>query len=293
MILDCNFGEIEMCIGLPINYTMKIKSKIVELYSLSKIDFAGLSVVFNDYMETFLDKSLLIYKDFMINYHRIIEEYKEMNKKVKNKLRKKPYYKKLSKSSKNLLNFKFRESILEKGEKINFTPLNHVGIYQQDKFTITVSPPKNIDNELFTEKSGTNKLKKVSSVYEREQSMKKSLSTKSIIHLQSPYMIEGQSQKKKSTKSLNHIILNNENQKEITKTLTRTSIQFIHDLKKEINQVSILLDQNKRNFSPRSQSVLNNKLTELKNENCITIQLDLINQIEEIIKNKKNESSIC
>ena len=100
-------------------------------------------------------------------------------------------------------------------------------------------------------------------------------------------------QKKKSTKSLNHIILNNENQKEITKTLTRTSIQYIHDLKKEINQVSILLEHHKRNFSPRSQSVLNNKLTELKNENCTAIQLDLINQIEEIIKNKKNENSIC
>ena len=190
-----------MCIGLPINYTMKIKSNIVELYSLSKIDFAGLSVVFNDYMETFLDKSLLIYKDFMINYHRIIEEHKEMNKKVKNKLRKKPYHRKFSKSSKNLLNFKFRESILEKGQINNVTPLNHVGIYQQDKFTITVSPPKNknIENELFTEKSGKNKLKKVSSIYEREQSkdtMKKSLSTKSIIHLQSPYMIEGQSKEK-------------------------------------------------------------------------------------------------
>ena len=32
---------------------------------------------------------------------------------------------------------------------------------------------------------------------------------------------------------------------------------------------------------------------EVKNENCTEIQLDLINQIEEIIKNKKNESSIC
>ena len=73
-----------MCIGLPINYLMKIKSKIVELYSLSKLDFTWLGVVFKYYIETFLDKSLL-YKDFMINYHKVVFEYKEMNLKVKNK----------------------------------------------------------------------------------------------------------------------------------------------------------------------------------------------------------------
>ena len=104
-----------MCIGLPINYTMKIKSKIVELYSLSKIDFAGLSVVFNDYMETFLDKSLLIYKDFMINYHRIIEEHKEMNKKVKNKLRKKPYIENFLNHQKICLILNFENPSLKKG----------------------------------------------------------------------------------------------------------------------------------------------------------------------------------
>lgn len=288
-----------MCIGLPINYLIKIKSKVAELYSLSKLDFTWLGVVFKDYMESFLDKSLLLYKDFMINYHRVIWEYKEMNIKVKNKLRKKNFRKRVPKSSNNVTNFKFRQSIFE-GRGLNkVNPYNEPGAFQQEKIPITISPPKDQSSEksISKEKTNPNKLRTVSSFCEKEKKpehiLKKSLSTKSTNNLQSPYITDSKSSNRSSTKSLNCINISNENQNNLKKTLTRTATQFIHDLKKETDQVTSLLEHNKGNFSPRTQNILNNKLMELKNENCTENQLILINHIEEIIKNKKNENSIC
>lgn len=288
-----------MCIGLPINYLIKIKSKIAELYSLSKLDFTWLSVVFKDYIETFLDKSLLIYKNFMINYHKVVWEYKEMNIKVKNKLRKKNFRKRIPKSSNNVTNFKFRQSIFETDGLDKANQYNEAGTSQQEKIAITISPPKeqSSDKSISKEKTNSNRLKTVSSFCEKdkklEHCLKKSLSTKSINNLHSPYLLDSKSSKRSSTKSLNCININNENQNKLKKTLTRTSIQFIHDLKKETDQVTNLLEHNKGNYSPRTQSMLNNKIMELKNENCTENQLTLINNIEEIIKNKKNESTIC
>ena len=227
-----------MCIGLPINYLMKIKSKIVELYSLSKLDFTWLGVVFKDNIETFLDKSLLLYKDFMINYHKVVFEYKEMNLKVKNKLRKKTVGKKIPKSSNNLINCKFRQSILEPGDSNKVNPHSEVGTNQQEKIVITISPPKeqNSEKSISKEKTNSNKPKPVSSFCEKERKsehiLKKAQSTESLINLQSPYLLESRSSHKSSTKSLNYINMSNENQNKLIKTLTRTSIQFIHDLKK-------------------------------------------------------------
>ena len=84
--IDTNFGEIEMCIGLPIKYSIKMKSKVVELYSLKKIDFVRLTIVFKEFMESFLEKALILYKEFKRNYHKIINEKKEMHNRLLQKM---------------------------------------------------------------------------------------------------------------------------------------------------------------------------------------------------------------
>ena len=75
-----------MCIGLPIKYSIKMKSKVVELYSLKKIDFVRLTIVFKEFMESFLEKALILYKEFKRNYHKIINEKKEMHNRLLQKM---------------------------------------------------------------------------------------------------------------------------------------------------------------------------------------------------------------
>ena len=75
-----------MCIGLPIKYSIKMKSKVVELYSLKKIDFVRLTIVFKEFMESFLEKALILYKEFKSNYHKIINEKKEMHNRLLKKI---------------------------------------------------------------------------------------------------------------------------------------------------------------------------------------------------------------
>ena len=75
-----------MCIGLPIKYSIKMKSKVVELYSLKKIDFVRLTIVFKEFMESFLEKALILYKEFKRNYHKIINEKKEMHNRLLQKI---------------------------------------------------------------------------------------------------------------------------------------------------------------------------------------------------------------
>ena len=53
-----------MCVGEPIKYTIKIKSHLAELYSLKKINFFRLAVLFPDEIESFLKLALLKYNDF-------------------------------------------------------------------------------------------------------------------------------------------------------------------------------------------------------------------------------------
>ena len=77
-----NFGEIEMCTGQAINYSIKIKSRVAELYTLKKLDFVHLTVTFQDAVSEFLEKSLILYKEFKERYYRTIKESNELNLRV-------------------------------------------------------------------------------------------------------------------------------------------------------------------------------------------------------------------
>lgn len=75
-----------MCVGEPIKYTIKIKSHLAELYSLKKINFFRLAVLFPDEIECFLKLALLKYNDFERNYNNEIKHYFETQIKIRKTL---------------------------------------------------------------------------------------------------------------------------------------------------------------------------------------------------------------
>ena len=81
-----NFGEIEMCLNEKLTYNIKVKSRSSELFVLKKNDFLKLSVNFKDFIEKFLQKSLLIYLRFTEEKTKIVTELDEL-KKIQNEIR--------------------------------------------------------------------------------------------------------------------------------------------------------------------------------------------------------------
>ena len=79
---------------------------------------------------------------------------------------------------------------------------------------------------------------------------------------------------------------------EINKKITQTSIQFIHDTKKQIELIDKLLENYEKKVSPKTRKLLNNKINDLKKEKNVEDQLQFINQLETIIQNNKKYNEI-
>lgn len=69
-----NFGEIEMCMNDKINYNIKVKSRVSELFLLKKTEFLRLSVNFKEFFERFLQKSLFFYLRFNEERKKLMKE---------------------------------------------------------------------------------------------------------------------------------------------------------------------------------------------------------------------------
>ena len=81
-----NFGEIEMCLNEKLTHNIKVKSRNCELFVLKKNDFLRLSVNFKDYIESFLQKSLLKYLRFTEEKTKIINRMEEIQR-IENEIR--------------------------------------------------------------------------------------------------------------------------------------------------------------------------------------------------------------
>ena len=277
--IDTNFGEIEMCIGLPIKYTIKVKSKVTELYSLKKIDFVRLTIVFKEYMESFLEKALILYKEFKINYYRAIKEKKEMSMKIR----------------KSIILLKKKK--IRSGKKVTFsTPVHSIrkASSLKNKPSIVISPitsfhpctptvrknqstkgllPKLTIPLLDNSPSSTPKIKKHSS-------------TKTLSHFSYADPVH-HLPKKCSTKSLMHVPLSSEteeNQAAIKKVLSQSSIQFIVDMTNEIKKFTTLLNSKKETMPKNVYNIVSNKIEELRDEKEIGNQLRLLDEIEEMLR---------
>ena len=76
-----NFGEIEMCLNEKLSFNIKIKSRNCELFVLKKNDFLRLSVNFKEFIEKFLQRSLMIYLRFN-------DEKKKIKKHIEDQIKK-------------------------------------------------------------------------------------------------------------------------------------------------------------------------------------------------------------
>jgi CRP-like cAMP-binding protein len=83
-----NFGEVEMSLEEEIKYSIKIKSKACELYSLEKEHFNQLTINFKDIISEFLENSYQIFKMLKYKYYRIIKENRELELKIEKIIRK-------------------------------------------------------------------------------------------------------------------------------------------------------------------------------------------------------------
>jgi len=72
-----------MCLNEKLRFNIKVKSRNSELFILKKIDFLNLTVNFKEFIEKFLYKSLMIYLKYNEERKKIISEYEDMMKKIK------------------------------------------------------------------------------------------------------------------------------------------------------------------------------------------------------------------
>jgi hypothetical protein len=79
LLSDNNFGEIEMCLNEKLSYNIKVKSRNCELFVLKKNDFLRLSVNFKEFIEKFLQKSLMKYLRFNEEKKKILKSGEDRN----------------------------------------------------------------------------------------------------------------------------------------------------------------------------------------------------------------------
>lgn len=75
-----NFGEIEMCLNEKLTFNIKVKSRNCELFVLKKNDFLRLSVNFKEFIEKFLQRSLMIYLRFNDEKKKVMKSIEDQNK---------------------------------------------------------------------------------------------------------------------------------------------------------------------------------------------------------------------
>ena len=126
-----NFGEIEMSLEEEIKYSIKIKSKICEVYSLENEQFNQLTINFKDIISELLENSYQIYKLLKYKYYRIIKENRELELKI--------------------------EKIINKEEKMNNSKVNKINI-NLEKFD-NIDDLYNAEDELSTEEKRIKKNK--------------------------------------------------------------------------------------------------------------------------------------
>lgn len=83
LYIDFNFGELEMCLNKKLRYSIKVKSRFAELFTLKKNDFLCLGVNFRDFIEKFLKDSLKLFMCYNEERKKKIEEYKYLDGRIK------------------------------------------------------------------------------------------------------------------------------------------------------------------------------------------------------------------
>ena len=180
-----NFGEIEMCLNETLSFSIKVKSRICEIFILKKSDFLKTSINFKETIENFLQISLLKYLRLSNEKIIKIKEYKKIynfvknrNKQNKIKAQEKNNNKKDENSNLNKNNIKLiKSNTIKSFGKVNKLSLDNKNNISSK--TISNVKKKSIKKSISLNNSNMNRLNKIK--FLNELSYNKSLSNKSII----------------------------------------------------------------------------------------------------------------
>ena len=184
-----NFGEIEMCLNETISYSVKVKSRVCEIFILKKDDFLKTSINFKDIIENFLQVSLLKYLKLSNEKIIKIKEYKKLfnfiknkNKQLKKKAKEKAKEKEKNKSNKNVSNIPNKSFKYMKSKSIKtFGKVNKLSLNKQnnDNSSTNIKRIKKFNKSISLNNSKMKRMSKIELL--NELSTNKSLNDKSLI----------------------------------------------------------------------------------------------------------------
>jgi hypothetical protein len=262
-----NFGEIEMCLNETLSYSVKVKSRVCEIFILKKEDFLKTSINFKDTIENFLQISLLKYLKLSNEKIIKIKEYKKLFNFIKNKNKqlkkrereKKKKEKEKNKSNKNIPNIPNKSFKYMKSKSIkSFGKMNKLSLNKQnnDNSSSNIKRLKNIKKSVSLNNSKTKRINKIELL--NELSSKKSLTNKSLI--------------KTSTN------VNETNLEEIKEKIFENE---------QIDKIIYYLNSNNLNLEDNNDTIT--LLNKFKGENNITKKNKLLDKIGKRLKNILNK----
>ena len=262
-----NFGEIEMCLNETLSYSVKVKSRVCEIFILKKEDFLKTSINFKDTIENFLQISLLKYlklsNEKIIKkkkYKKLFNFIKKKNKKLKKREReKKKKEKEKNKSNKNIPNIPNKSFKYMKSKSIkSFGKMNKLSLNKQnnENSSSNIKRLKNIKKSVSLNNSKTKRINKIELL--NELSSKKSLTNKSLI--------------KTSTN------VNETNLEEIKEKIFENE---------QIDKIIYYLNSNNLNLEDNNDTIT--LLNKFKGENNITKKNKLLDKIGKRLKNILNK----
>ena len=262
-----NFGEIEMCLNETLSYSVKVKSRVCEIFILKKDDFLKTSINFKDIIENFLQISLLKYLKLSNEKIIKIKEYKKLfnfiknkNKQLKKKAKEKAKEKEKNKSNKNVPNIPNKSFKYMKSKSIKtFGKINNLSLSKQnnENSSTNVKRIKNFNKSISLNNSKMKRMSKIELL--NELSTNKSLNDKSLI--------------KTTTK------INETNLEEIKEKILENE---------QIDKIIYYLNSNNSDLKENNDDTII-LLNKFKGENNITKKNKLLDKIGKRLKNMLNK----
>ena len=272
-----NFGEIEMCLNEKLTHNIKVKSRNCELFVLKKNDFLRLSVNFKDYIEKFLQKSLLIYLRFTEVKAKMIEQMNEL-KNMENEIRGINNYNDTNNNNDEDDENKVDDDLLESEEESD----------EEEEEENSEEKSSNINNETNIKSDEDKSFKSSSSI--SNKSNKKLSNIEKMNKNNSNEKKSNKSNEKKENNNENNLINENENENENSDDIkNQLNEKFI----KKVNKIIEFLEKNNINLGKDENGI--ELLKNLLNINNLTERNEILEKIEKIVNEQfkqKNENQL-
>jgi CRP-like cAMP-binding protein len=257
-----NFGEIEMCLNEKLTHNIKVKSRSCELFVLKKNNFLRLSVNFKDYIEKFLQKSLLIYLRFTEVKTNMIKQMNDL-KNMENEIRGINNFNDTNNNNDEDDENNIDDDLLESDEESD----------EEEEEENSEDKSSNINNETMHKFDDDKSFKSSSSISNKSN---KKLSEK-MNKNNSNEKKSNKSNEKKENNNENNLINENENSDDIKNQLNE---KFI----KKVNKIIEFLEKNNINLGKNENGI--ELLKNLININNLTERNEILEKIEKIVNDQ-------